>query len=137
MFIDSPITKYVPVWNAEYDSMVMERNEWLRTTAKLRALASDRENAKFVFVRNLTGDRSGDPMIMDLVPVRDTDGTIRRLGTNQPIDGVAAFVYLAMGFLPDAFSDVTINMHPKLLPQRYFDADVARHGATELGLRSA
>jgi hypothetical protein len=135
--IDGPAMQYTPVWNPAYDSMLMDKLEWANVTAKLRALAADRDHAKFVFVRNLSGDRSGDRMIMDLIPVRDEMGAIRRLHSDQPVDGVAAFVYLAAGFAPDVFANLTLQVHPRALPKRYLDADAVAYGAVELGLRSA
>jgi len=135
--IDGPAMQYTPVWNTEFNAMVLSRAEWAQITTKMRALASDRENAKFVFVRSLTGDRSGDRMIMDLIPVRDANGRIVRLHSEQPVDGLAAFVYLACGFLPDVFSNLTLEVHPRVLPRRYIETDVVEYGAEELGLRSA
>lgn len=135
--IDGPAMQYTPVWNPEYNEMVYTRNEWARVTSKLRALAADREYAKFVFVRSLTGDRSGDRLIMDLIPVRNSTGQIIRLHSIQPVDGVAAFVYLACGFMPDIFEGVDLETHPMMLPRRYINTEVVVYGAEELGLRSA
>jgi hypothetical protein len=135
--IDAPAMQYTPVWNKVFDNMVLSKPDWARVTAKLRSLAADRDNAKFVFVRSLAGDRTGDRMIMDLIPVRDEVGRIRRLHSHQPVDGVAAFVYLAMGFAPEVYANLTLDVHPRALPGRYLDTDVLEYGATELGLRSA
>lgn len=135
--IDSPAMQYTPVWNRQFDSMILDKPSWARVTTKLRALASDRDYAKFIFVRSLSGDRSGDRMMMDLIPVRDETGRIRRLHSDQPVDGVAAFVYLALGFAPEAFANLTLEVHPRVLPGRYLDVTVLGYGATELGLRSA
>lgn len=135
--VDAPAMIYKPVWNRAYDAEVLPRDVWVRVTAKMRALESDREYSKFVFVRGLSGDRSGDPMIMDLIPVRDATGRIVQLRSDQPVDGVAAFVYLACGFMPDIYDGVSLDIHPRLLPRRYIDAAIAAYGADELGLRSA
>jgi len=135
--IDAPAMMYRPVWNKAYDNMLLNRVEWAVVTTKLRALASDRDQAKFIFVRNLSGDRTGDRLVMDLIPVRDGNGTIRQLRSDEPIDGVAAFVYLAMGFAPEEFANLTLEVHPRVLPRRYLDVDVLGFGGTELGLRSA
>jgi hypothetical protein len=134
--IDAPAMQYVPVWNVEYDAMVMRRDEWNIVTSKMRALASDRDNAKFIFVRGLTGDRTGDPIIMDIVPVRDATGRIVRLHSDAPFDGVAAFVYLACGFLPEAFVYADLQLHPRYLPRRYMPVEAVEYGAQELGFRS-
>lgn len=135
--MEAPAMVYRPVWNPEFDEMVLPREDWVRVTAKLRALASDREFTKFVFVRSLSGDRTGDPLIMDLIPVRDEMGRIVQLRHEQPIDGVAAFVYLACGFMPGIYAGVPADLHARLLPKRYLSAAAARYGADELGLRSA
>lgn len=134
--IDGPAMVYKPVWNAEYDAFIMTRPEWLEVTAKMRAAAADREHCKFIFVRYLAGDRTGDEMVMDLVPVRDTTGRIVRLHHTIAFDGVAAFVYLACGFLPDAFANIDVTIHPKLLPRRFMWTDAIEGGAEELAFRS-
>lgn len=135
--VDAPAMIYKPVWNRAFDANVLTRLDWVRITAKMRALAADREYSKFVFVRSISGDRSGDPMIMDLIPVRDDIGRIVQLRSDQPVDGVAAFVYLACGFMPDIYGNVSLDVHPRMLPRRYIDAAIAAYGADELGLRSA
>lgn len=135
--IDSPAMQYTPVWNATYDEHLLTVTEWADITARLRSIAADREFTKFVFVRNLTGDRTGDPMIMDLIPVRAENGAIVQLRSEQAVDGVAAFVYLAMGFLPEEYVVFDLNVHPRALPPKFIEADVVEFGAEELGLRSA
>jgi len=135
--IDSPAMQYTPVWNEEYNQYLLTRLEWADITARLRSVAADREYTKFTFVRNLTGDRTGDPMIMDLIPVRDAIGNIVQLRSEMPVDGVAAFVYLAMGFLPEEYAVFDLNVHPRALPPKYIETEVLEYGADELGLRSA
>jgi len=135
--IDAPAMVYTPVWNIAYDELLLTVNEWADITARLRSIAADREYTKFVFVRNLTGDRTGDPMIMDLIPVRDTTGKIVQLRSQVPVDGVAAFVYLAMGFLPVEYAVFDLNVHPRALPPKYLEAEVVEYGVEEMGLRSA
>jgi hypothetical protein len=135
--IDAPAMVYTPVWNIAYDGLLLTVNEWADITARLRSIAADREFTKFVFVRNLTGDRTGDPMIMDLIPVRDTTGKIVQLRSQVPVDGVAAFVYLAMGFLPVEYAVFDLNVHPRALPPKYLEAEVVEYGVEEMGLRSA
>lgn len=135
--IDAPAMVYKPVWDKRFDNMVLSRTDWVRITQKLRVLASDREHTKFIFVRSISGDRSGDPMIMDLIPVRDETGRVAQLRSDQPVDGIAAFVYLACGFMPEIYGVLTLETHQRLLPRRYVDAGVAAFGADELGARSA
>lgn len=135
--IDEPAMVYTPVWNPTYDALLLSKVEWADITARMRGLASDREFAKFVFVRNLDGQRTGDPMIMDLIPVRDALGNLIQLRSKQPVDGVAAFVYLAMGFLPEEYAVFDLNVHPRALPPKYIETEVVAAGVYELGLRSA
>jgi len=134
--IDGPAMVYKPVWNSDYDKHLLDRRQWLEITAKMRAAAADREYCKFIFVRGLAGDRSGDEMIMDIVPVRDDTGRIVRLHSNVAFDGVAAFVYLACGFLPEAFANIDVTIHPKLLPRKFMWVDALEGGADELAFRS-
>jgi hypothetical protein len=135
--IDEPAMLYTPVWNPKYDTLLLTKDEWADITARMRGLAADREFTKFIFVRNLTGDRSGDPMIMDLIPVRDATGNIIQLRSKQAVDGVAAFVYLAMGFMPEEYAVFDLNVHPRALPPKYIETAVVESGVYELGLRSA
>jgi len=135
--IDRPAMLYTPVWNPAYDALLLSKVEWADITARMRGLAADREFTKFIFVRNLAGDRTGDPMIMDLVPVRNSVGNIIELRSEQPVDGVAAFVYLAMGFMPEEYAVFDLNIHPRALPSKLLEATVVEAGVYELGLRSA
>jgi len=135
--IDEPAMVYTPVWNPRYDALLLSKEEWADITARMRGLAADREYTKFVFVRNLTGDRTGDPMIMDLIPVRNELGNIVELRSKQPVDGVAAFVYLAMGFLPEEYAVFDLTIHPRALPPKKIETAVVEAGVYELGLRSA
>jgi hypothetical protein len=135
--IDEPAMMYVPVWNPAYDTLLLTKDEHADITARMRALAADREYAKFVFVRNLDGIRTGDPMIMDLIPVRDSLGNLVQLRSRQSVDGVAAFVYMAMGFMPEEYAVFDLNVHPRALPPRYIEAAVVESGVYEMGLRSA
>lgn len=135
--IDAPAMQYTPTWNSAYDNLLLTVAEWADITARMRSVAADREYTKFVFVRNLAGDRSGDPMIMDLIPVRDATGRITELRSEVPIDGIAAFVYIAMGFLPEEFEVFDLNVHPRALPPKKFEVQVVDYGVEELGLRSA
>jgi len=135
--IDNPAMQYTPVWNDAYDAYLLTLSEWADITARMRSIAADREYTKFVFVRNLTGDRSGDAMIMDLIPVRNETGQIVRLHSEQPVDGVAAFVYVAMGFMPEEYAVFDLNVHPRLLPPKFIETPVVAYGADEMGLRSA
>lgn len=135
--IDRPAMIYTPVWNPTYDAFLLTKDEWADITARMRGLAADREYTKFIFVRNLTGDRTGDPMVMDIIPVRGPEGNIVQLRTEQPVDGVAAFVYLAMGFMPEEYAVFDLNIHPRALPPKMLEVPVVEAGVYELGLRSA
>lgn len=135
--VDEPAFTVKPVWNREYDEMLLTRTEWQRITHKMRIVSADKDFMKAIFVRNLSGERSGDPDVMNIVPVRDELGRIQRLHTERPIDGIAAFVYLAVGFLPEMYSGYTLDSHPSILPPKYIAAALAHQGYLELGLRSA
>lgn len=133
---DTPVCTLIPVWNDEYNDMVLSREEWYTVTRKMRVIDSDKEKMKAVFVRNMAGDRHGDPDIMNLVPVRDETGRVRRLHSNVPIDGVAAFVYLAADFLPGIYGPLTLETHPMLLPPRFIEAVAVSQGYLELAAHS-
>lgn len=134
--VDVPALTIVPVWNPEYDVELLTIPEWQMITAKLRAIAADREYTKFIFVRSLTGDRNGDKTVMDLIPVRDELGRVRQLRGTHPFDGVSAFIYLACGFMPDLYEGVPLPTLERLVP-RYMPEPAIELGIDELGFRSA
>jgi len=135
---DEPAILYTPVWNPAFDAEVLPRNEWARVTGKMRGLAADREFVKFLFVKHLSGDRTGDDAILTLIPVQSVDGEIVELRSKTMVDGVSAFIYLASGFMPEIFEGLTLDQHPRLIDaQKRIEVSVVEYGAEELGLRAA
>lgn len=137
VYNDNPVCNVVPEWNKDYDEFLLNRIEWISVTQRMRIIDADNDKMKAVFVRNMAGDRHGDPDVMNLVPVRDASGRIVRLHDNNPIDGVAAFVYLAADFRPDIYESYTLSTHPMLLPPKYIEAAAAGQGYIEFAARSA
>jgi hypothetical protein len=137
VYNDTPVCNIIPVWNPEYNEYILTRDEWNVVTRKMRVIDADNDKMKAIFVRNLAGDRQGDPDIMNLVPVRDAMGRVQRLHADTPIDGVAAFVYLAADFAPDIYESYTLVTHPMLLPPRFIEANAVSQGYIEFAARSA
>jgi hypothetical protein len=137
VYNDNPVCNVIPVWNPEYDEFLLTRPQWIDVTRKMRIVSADTDKMKAVFVRNMAGDRHGDPDVMNLVPVRDELGRIVRLHHDTPIDGVAAFVYLAADFRPNIYESYSLATHPMLLPPKYIEAAAASQGYIEFAARSA
>lgn len=117
--IEDPVCTMTPVWNAEYDQQLLTRAEWTRVTQHLRGVARNAQ-MRIVLVNSLAGDRSGDEMLLSLVPVRDEVGRIVRIASRtQPVDAIAAAVYVIAGFAPDIYAGVSTAQHPLLLPPFY------------------
>jgi hypothetical protein len=119
VIIENPIITIEPRWNHEYDEYLLTQREWFSITQRLRAIART-EHMKLVNVTALSGDRSGDEMLMSLIPVRGEDGRIIQIGhRTMPVDPIAAAVYVISGFDPEIYAGVSLALHPLLLPPYY------------------
>jgi len=130
--LEDPVITIYPVWNPAYDEYVMTRTEWLRVTQLLRGVSRNTQ-MKLVLVNSLSGDRTGDEMLLSLVPVRDELGRIVRIAhKTQPVDAVAAAVYIIAGFAPDIYAGVSTALHPLLLPPFYITVGALRQNMWRL-----
>jgi hypothetical protein len=128
---EAPVVTVVPVWNPIYDPMLLTVQEWHSITQRLRAVASNSE-MKVIFVKAIADDKFGDEAIMSLVPIRDDQGRIVRLGSNHTVDTIAAVVYLLAGFDPDVYAGLSLATHPMLLPPYYVTAAALHQGMWRL-----
>lgn len=130
--LENPVITIEPVWNHEYDSYVLSQREWHRITQQLRAI-SRAGNMKLVLVNALSGDRSGDEMLMSLIPVRDEMGRIVQIAhRTMPVDPIAAAVYIISGFDPEIYAGVSLALHPLLLPPYYVTVGALRQNLWRL-----
>lgn len=130
--IENPIITIEPVWNHEYDGWVLGQRSWHRVTQQLRA-TSRANGMKLVLVNALAGDRSGDEMLMSLIPVRDEMGRIVQIAhRTQPVDPIAAAVFIISGFDPEIYAGVSLALHPLLLPPYYVTVGALRQNLWRL-----
>jgi len=129
--LEAPIVTIVPVWNTDYDDMLLDVREWNSITQRLRAVAGNSE-MKVVFVKAIADDKFGDDAIMSLVPIRDELGRIVRLGASHTVDTIAAVVYLLAGFDPDVYAGMSLATHPMLLPPYYVTVAALHQGLWRL-----
>lgn len=136
VLVDMPKYYIVPQWNTDYDGFLLSYAEFQIVTRKLAILGRD-DDLKVVLVRSLERSPDGNPIVMGIVPVRDIDGRIARLHSEQKIDGIAAFVYVAMGFAPELWSDVSTSTHVARLPRYFLHAVVVNNVLMDLAGRAA
>lgn len=125
-----------PDWNVAYDNYLLSWDDFRRITRRLAILGNDTD-VKLTFVRSLESTPKGNPVIMGLVPVRDHDGKIAEVRSTQKFDGVAAFVYIAMGFFPELWADVSTEDHVWKLPPYYLHAAVVDRVMYDIASRAA
>jgi hypothetical protein len=132
VIIENPVLTIEPKWNTEYDSFLLTQREWHSVTQRIRATGRV-EHLKLVLVNALSGDRSGDEMLMSLIPVRSEDGRIVQIGhRTMPVDPIAAAVFIISGFDPEIYAGVSLALHPLLLPPYYITVGAVRQNLWRL-----
>jgi len=130
--VEDPVITIYPIWDERFDAQVLDRAAWIRITQLIRGVASS-PAMKLIVVNQLAGDRSGDEMVLTLIPVRDEVGRIVRFGhRNQPVDAIAAAVYYIAGFAPSIYAGVTTAQHPMLLPPYFITVGALRQNLWRL-----
>jgi len=126
VMLEAPVLTIEPVWNHDYDEMVLDEASWHRVSQRLRAIARV-PHMKLVLVSALSGDKGGDEMLMSLIPVRDEMGRIIQAGhRTQPVDPIAAAIYFISGFDPEVYQGVSLALHPLLLPPYFVSVGEVR-----------
>lgn len=130
--LENPIITVEPVWNHDYDEYVLSTAQWHRVSQQLGAM-SRADGMKVTIVNALAGDRSGDEMLMSLIPVRDEMGRIVQVGhRTSPVDPIAAAVFIISGFDPEIYAGVSLALHPLLLPPYYVTVGAVRQNLWRL-----
>lgn len=131
--LEMPHMEIVPLWNAEADAMLLNYDETRYVTNRLRAVERD-QDAKLLFARAISGDRSGDEALMALVPVRNATGQLVNLASRTDFDPIAGLVYLLLGLEPELVNGVmtlqadgTFPGHPLLMPAAYIRTAALMH----------
>jgi len=113
---EQPVITIVPVWNHELDDQILTVPQWHRVSQAILAV-SRTEGMKMVLVESLASDRSGDEMLMTLIPVRDEMGRIRQIAHRTiPVDPSAAAVYIISGFDHEIYAGMSLASPALLLP---------------------
>jgi len=116
--MERKIVNIKPIWNTALDTQLLTRNQWFDISQRLRAM-TDYPGSKTVMVDALAGEKSGDEVLMSLIPVRDEHGAITILRSEYDIDAIAAASYLIMGLNPRALDGVVLPDHPLLISPSY------------------
>jgi hypothetical protein len=90
----------LPLWNSEHDDKLLSVEEFLSISTRLRNIARE-PSCKFVFAEAIAGDRKGDPVLMNLIPVRDSLGRIIRVRGHKDFDAIAGVSYLLLDLDPE------------------------------------
>lgn len=130
--IENPVVTVIPVWNHDYDEMILSERAWHRISQQIAGVAQT-DGMKMTIVNALAGDRSGDEMLMSLIPVRDEMGRVVQVGhRNSPVDPIAAAVYIISGFDPEIYAGVSLALHPLLLPPFFVTVGAVRQNLWRL-----
>jgi hypothetical protein len=117
--LEYPHMEIIPKWNVECDPMLLTQEETRVVTQRLRAVERD-QDAKLLFARAISGDKTGDEALMALVPVRDAMGRVVELTSRSDFDPIAGLVYLLMGLEPSLTPDESVlPTHPLLMSPVY------------------
>lgn len=124
--LEVPVITIEPVWNHAYDEYILSESAWHRITQRISAV-SKAQGMKLVLVNALAADKTGDDMLMSLVPVRDEMGRIVQIGhMTVPVDPAAATVFVIAGFDPEIYAGVNLALHPLLLPPYFVTVGTVR-----------
>lgn len=111
----APGVTILPQWDARLDSNLLTREEFHSLSQRLRMMAKD-PDCKFVFADAISGDRSGDLVLMSLLPVRDEVGRIVEVRGTKDFDAIAGVSYLLLDLEPEGLGDLALIPHPLLVP---------------------
>jgi len=112
--LERPVALIKPMWPHALDGEIMSYEEWHATSQLLRGM-TEYPGSKFVMADALSGDRTGDDVLMSLIPVRDENGRIITLRSSYDIDAIAAVSYLICGLNPRSLDGTTLPDHPLLM----------------------
>jgi hypothetical protein len=113
--LTAPSVTILPRWNDELDGNLITREKFLSISQKLRMMAND-PDCKFVFADAISGDRSGDPVLMALIPVREDDGRIKLVRGQKDFDAIAGVSFFILDLDPEGIDGSALDNHPLLLP---------------------
>lgn len=111
----APGITIVPVWNVALDGSLLSREEFFSISQRLRMLAKD-PDCKFIFADGISGDKSGDLVLMSLLPVRNELGQVVEIRGTKDFDAIAGVSYLLLDLEPEGLGDMALIPHPLLVP---------------------
>lgn len=122
--IEAPVARLLPRWNSEADSFVLTYEAWLSMTQRMRSIERD-PDARFIFANALSKDRTGNPELMTLIPIRDDLGRYTEIRGSREVDAFAASAYIILGMMPEGLSDTVLASHPLLSMPYYVPGQVS------------
>lgn len=111
----APGVTILPQWNVTLDENLLTREEFFSISQRLRMLAKD-PDCKFIFADAISGDRSGDLVLMSLLPVRDELGRVLEIRGTKDFDAIAGVSYLLLDLDPEGLGEMALIPHPLLVP---------------------
>lgn len=113
VLVEAPVLEVRPKWDRRHDDKLLTYEEWEIVSRRMRAVEKD-ENCKFVFAHAIEGSRSGDEVLMCLIPVRDANGRLVSLegGFKMDVDPIAGLAYLILGLEPQEAEGLALPTHP-------------------------
>lgn len=112
VMLEAPVLEIRPKWDNRHDDKMLTYEEWERISRRMRAVEKD-ENCKFIFAHAIEGGRTGDEVLMCLIPVRDATGRIVQLegGLKMDVDPIAGVAYLILGLEPQDAEGLALPTH--------------------------
>lgn len=125
---EAPIFTVRPKWDARHEDKILSYGEWEIISRRLRAVERD-ENCRFIFAHAIDGGKTGDEVLMCLIPVRGADGRIVQLegGAKMDVDPIAAVAYLILGLEPQDAEGLALPTHALRRSPWSFKASVLTH----------
>lgn len=112
VMLEAPVMEIRPKWDGRHNDKLLTLPEWELVSRRLRAVEKD-ENCKFIFAHAIEGGRSGDEVLMCLIPVRDANGRLIQLegAFKMDVDPIAGVAYLILGLEPEDAAGLALPLH--------------------------
>jgi hypothetical protein len=121
--LEIPVISYRPVWMDKNNTFLLKKAEQANLTRRIKSLV-DVDGMGFMPIYAISGDRSGTPNLMSLIPVRDELGRVSQLKSSYDFEPIAAVAYLLGGLTPAAWDGTSLPNHPQLMPARFIETAV-------------
>jgi hypothetical protein len=112
VMLEAPVAEIRPKWDGRHNDKLLSYEEWESVSRRMRAVEKD-ENCKFIFAHAIEGGRTGDEVLMCLIPVRDATGRLVQLegAFKMDVDPIAGVAYLILGLEPEDAEGLALPTH--------------------------